>query len=140
MDFVSGHKQINWKRWIKLMEFGCHHFCLTRFQLELSIFFWTSSQLAVQFWHCMLLHWWEFLWFVEVVYCVCIHIEPCLLPAIQVCSIAYHSVVQQGFHGTSAFREWLPEVQPEHKNKIEMRHFCSSGFISKSRIDTEIIG
>ena len=35
--------------------FGCYHFCLTRFRLELMIFFWTSSQHSVQFWECRLL-------------------------------------------------------------------------------------
>jgi len=29
--------------------FGCYHFCLNRFGLELMIFFWTSSQLSVNF-------------------------------------------------------------------------------------------
>jgi len=36
--------------------FGCYHFCLTRFVLELMIFFWTS-QLLVQFWDYRLLYW-----------------------------------------------------------------------------------
>ena len=35
--------------------FGCYHFCLNRFGLELIIFFWTSSQLLVQFWYYRLL-------------------------------------------------------------------------------------
>ena len=37
--------------------FGCYHFCLTRFGLELMIFFWNSLQLSVQFWDCRLLSW-----------------------------------------------------------------------------------
>ena len=32
--------------------FGCYHFCLTRFGLELMIIFWNSSQISVQFWDC----------------------------------------------------------------------------------------
>ena len=35
--------------------FGCYHICLNRFGLELIIFFWTSSQLSVQFWDYRLL-------------------------------------------------------------------------------------
>jgi len=35
--------------------FGCYHFCLNRFALELIIFFWTISQLSVQFWDYRLL-------------------------------------------------------------------------------------
>ena len=36
-------------------EFECYHFCLNRFGLELIIFFWTSSQLLLQFSDCRLL-------------------------------------------------------------------------------------
>jgi len=36
-------------------EFGCYHFCLNRIGLELNIFFWTSSQLSLQFCNCRLL-------------------------------------------------------------------------------------
>jgi len=35
--------------------FGCYHFCLNRFGSELIIFFWTLSQLLVQFWDYRLL-------------------------------------------------------------------------------------
>jgi len=35
--------------------FGCYHFCLNRIGLELIIFFWTSSQLSLQFCDCRLL-------------------------------------------------------------------------------------
>jgi len=35
--------------------FGCYHFCLNRIGLELVIFFWTSSQLSLQFCDCRLL-------------------------------------------------------------------------------------
>ena len=35
--------------------FGCYHICLNRIELELIIFFWTSSQLSLQFWVCRLL-------------------------------------------------------------------------------------
>ena len=35
----------------------CYHFCLTRFGLELMIFFCTASQLSVHFWVCRLLYW-----------------------------------------------------------------------------------
>jgi len=35
--------------------FGGYNFWLTRFGLELMTFFWTSSQLSVQFWDCRLL-------------------------------------------------------------------------------------
>jgi len=35
--------------------FGCYHFCSNRFGLQLMIFFWTSLQLAIQFWICVLL-------------------------------------------------------------------------------------
>ena len=35
--------------------FGCYHFCLNRFGLELIIVFWTLSQLSVQFWDYRLL-------------------------------------------------------------------------------------
>jgi len=52
------------------------------------IFFWTSSQPSFQFWDGKSLYWWEFLKFGKIVYCVCFNIEPCLLPANQVCSIA----------------------------------------------------
>jgi len=38
-------------------RFGMWAFCLTRFGLELIIFFWTSSQLSAQFWDCKLLYW-----------------------------------------------------------------------------------
>ena len=34
--------------------FGCYHFCLNRFGLELMMFFCASSQLSVQFWDCRL--------------------------------------------------------------------------------------
>ena len=37
--------------------FGCYHFCSTGFGLKLMTFFWTSSQLSVQFWDCSLLYW-----------------------------------------------------------------------------------
>jgi len=36
-------------------RFGCYHFCFNRFGLELIIFFWTLSQLSVQFWDYRLL-------------------------------------------------------------------------------------
>jgi len=35
--------------------FGCYHYCLNRFGLELIILFWTSSQLSIQFRGCRLL-------------------------------------------------------------------------------------
>jgi len=35
--------------------FGCYHFCLNRFALELIIFFWNSSQYSVEFCDCRLL-------------------------------------------------------------------------------------
>jgi len=35
--------------------FGCYHFCLNRFGLEMIFFFWTLSQLSVQFWDFRLL-------------------------------------------------------------------------------------
>jgi len=35
-----------------VVAFGCYHFCLNRFGLELIIFLWNSSQLSVQFWDC----------------------------------------------------------------------------------------
>ena len=37
------------------IDFGCYHFCLNRFGLELIIFFWTLSQISVQFWDYRLL-------------------------------------------------------------------------------------
>jgi len=52
------------------LRFRFYHFCLTRFGLELMIFFWTSSQLSIQFWNCRLLYWQEFLKSVEIVFCV----------------------------------------------------------------------
>ena len=71
---------------------GCYHFCLTRFGLELMIFCWSSSQLSVLFWNCSLLYWQEFLKFVEIVYCVCFNVEPCLWQTKKVCSTDYHVI------------------------------------------------
>jgi len=52
------------------------------------IFFCTSSQIS----NCKLLHWQEFLKSVEIVYCVCLNVRPCLWPAKQVCSIVHHVI------------------------------------------------
>jgi len=44
------HVDLNLATFQYLDVFGCYHFCLNRFELELIIFYWTSSQLLVQFW------------------------------------------------------------------------------------------
>jgi len=52
---MNMYVDLNLARFQYIDGFGCYHFCLNRFGLELNIFFWTLSQISLQFWDYRLL-------------------------------------------------------------------------------------